>query len=199
MTYYGDYFRKVNFEIKPLLIKIFTEEATKDTGGSKIKNPLEFILPLIDELHIEKPNAKLIAFFIKQQGMDLFNQPNVKGWDGGNSWITSQIFLQRNNVSDLLCNGKNLNRRRKNSQENDKMDEVQNQLLKVKLDWNSTSTNKQIIAELKERNLFAVDKELQDDFEKILKYDFDGKVSGSEYAVIRLFNAMTKTPEYQLI
>ena len=199
VTYYGDYFRKVNFEIKPLLIKIFTEEATKDTAGSKIKNPLEFILPLIDELHIEKPNAKLIAFFIKQQGMDLFNQPNVKGWDGGNSWITSQIFLQRNNVSDLLCNGKNLNRRRKNSQENDKMDEVQNQLLKVKLDWNSNGTNKQIIAELKERNLFAVDKELQDDFEKILKYDFDGKVSGSEYAVIRLFNAMTKTPEYQLI
>jgi hypothetical protein len=22
--------------------------------------------------------------FIKQQGMDLFDQPNVKGWDGGN-------------------------------------------------------------------------------------------------------------------
>jgi len=26
--------------------------------------------------------------------MDLFNQPNVKGWDGGNSWITSQIFYK---------------------------------------------------------------------------------------------------------
>ena len=34
--------------------------------------------------------------------MDLYDQPNVKGWDGGNSWLTSQIYLQRNNVSDLL-------------------------------------------------------------------------------------------------
>jgi len=79
------------------------------------------------------------------------------------------------------------------------MVEVQNQLLKVKLNWDSNGTNKQIIAELKDRNLFTADKELQDDFERILKYDFDPKVQGSENAVMRLFNAMTKTPEYQII
>jgi len=53
ITYYGDYFRKVNFEIKPLLTKIFIEEATKENSGSKIKNPLEYILPLVAELNIE--------------------------------------------------------------------------------------------------------------------------------------------------
>jgi hypothetical protein len=37
VQYYGDYFRSVNFEFKPLLTKIFTEEYDKKTAGSKIK------------------------------------------------------------------------------------------------------------------------------------------------------------------
>ena len=111
VKHYGDYFRKVNFEIKPLLIKIFTEEFAKnDTAGSKIKNPLEYILLLTSELKTQRPESTTIAFFLKQQGMDLFNPPNVKGWDGGKSWLTSQIYLQRNNVADLLSSGKSIPR-----------------------------------------------------------------------------------------
>jgi hypothetical protein len=34
--------------------------------------------------------------------MDLFNQPNVKGWDGGKSWLTTQIYLQREAVADAM-------------------------------------------------------------------------------------------------
>jgi uncharacterized protein (DUF1800 family) len=198
VQYYGDYFKKADFEIQPLLTKIFTEEFTKKNAGSKIKNPLEYILPLMDELHIQNPNAKLIAYFIKEQGMDLFNQPNVKGWDGGNSWLTSQVFLQRNNVADLLCNGRNLNRGRK---ENDStmMKQNPNQLVNVKLHWDKEGTNKQIIAELKDRLLFQTDENDQQDFERLLKYDFDSKTEGSDNAVLRLFNFMVKTPEYQLI
>jgi uncharacterized protein (DUF1800 family) len=197
--YYGDYFKKVNFEIKPLLTKIFTEEFTKNNAGSKIKNPLEYILQLTDELNIQIPNTKLIAAFIKQQGMDLFNQPNVKGWDGGNSWLTSQVYLQRNNVADLLCNGRNLNQGRKENEDNSMMKKNPNRLSKVKLHWNKEGNNKQIIAELKERLLFQTDENDQQDFEKLLKYDFDSKTEGSENAVIRLFNFMVKSPVYQLI
>ncbi|MBP6181739.1 DUF1800 domain-containing protein [Flavobacterium sp.] len=197
--YYGDYFKKVDFEIKPLLTKIFTEEFTKNNAGSKIKNPLEYILQLSAELHIPNPNGKLIAHFIKDQGMDLFNQPNVKGWDGGNSWLTSQVFLQRNNVADLLCNGKNLNRGRKENDDNTMMKQRPNRPVNVKLQWSKEGNNKQIIAELKDRLLFQTDENDQQDFEKLLKYDFDSKTEGSENAVIRLFNFMIKTPEFQLI
>ncbi len=121
VKYYGDYFKKQNFEIKPLLIKIFSEEFDKKNAGSKIKTPLEYVLQITNELQIEKPNSKLIAFFLSQQNMDLFNQPNVKGWIGGNSWLTSQTFLQRNIVADLLCNGKNLQGRKKFLKESDSM------------------------------------------------------------------------------
>ena len=194
--YYGDYFKKMNFEIQPLLTKIFTEEFTKNNAGSKIKNPLEYCLQVMDELNVVNPNTKLIAFFIRDQGMDLFNQPNVKGWDGGNSWLTSQVFLQRNNVADLLCKGKNLNN---GGNENTMMNQKPNQLLNVKLNWDKEGNNKEIIAQLSDRLLFHTNKDNQQDFEQILKYDFDSKTEGSENAVIRLFNFMVKTPEFQLI
>jgi len=197
--YYGDYFKEMNFEIKPLLTKIFTEEFAKNNAGSKIKNPLEYILQLTNELNIENPNEKSIAKFIKDQGMDLFNQPNVKGWDGGNSWLTSQVFLQRNNVADLLCNGKNLAQPKKLNDENAMMNQNPNHQLKVTLNWNKQQNNKQIIAELEDRLLFQTDTASQQDFEKLLKYDFDPKTEGSENAVMRLFNFMVKTPEFQLI
>ena len=203
VKYYGDFFKSKNFEIKPLLTKIFTEEFDKKTAGSKIKNPLEYILQLSNELQIDQPNNKLIAFFLKQQNMDLLNQPNVKGWLGGNSWLTSQTYLQRNNVADLLCNGKNLPNRKKQKQADDLMvdgDNIpDNKTLKINLDWNKSGNNKQIIEQLKDRLLFQVDANTQLDFEKILKYDFDANNDGSQNAVIRLFNAIVKTPEFQLI
>jgi hypothetical protein len=74
-----------------------------------------------------------------------------------------------------------------------------NQQLNVKLNWNKEGNNKQIIAELANRLLFQTDKNSQADFEQILKYDFDSKTDGSENAVMRLFNFMIKTPEFQLI
>lgn len=196
VTYYGDYFRKVDFEIKPLLIKIFTEEYPKDTAGSKIKDPLVYILQLMHELNATEMNPKLVAFFLKQQGMDLFNQPNVKGWNGGKEWLTSQIYLQRNNVADLLCDGRSWNRRIQFT--NEMMSENMPQL-KVKINWNRNGNHKSIIADLVNSLLFKTDENLQKEWESILKYDFNPKAENADYAVLRLFNAMVKTPEFQII
>jgi uncharacterized protein (DUF1800 family) len=200
VVYYGDYFRKMNFEIKPLLTKIFTEEYAKENSGSKIKDPLTYLFQLTDELNITNSNSNLISFFLKQQGMDLFNQPNVKGWDGGNSWLTSQIYLQRNNASDLLCNGRNISRKvfDKIPEEGDEP-EIKLEKINVSIDFDKNGNNKKIISELSNRLLFRVDENLQKDMENLLKYDFDAKDANANYAVLRLFNYITKTPEYQLI
>ena len=197
VEYYGDYFRKVDFEIQPLLIKIFTEEYTKNNAGSKIKNPLEYVLQLLSELHIENSNPKLIANFIKEQGMDLYNQPNVQGWVGGNSWLTSQVYLQRNNLADLLCSGRGLNR--KNVKPNEEMIDKNIKTKQVEINWNNNGNNKQIITELKNRLLCSVDIASQKDFENIIKYDFNPKAENANQVVLRLYNAMIKMPEYQLI
>jgi uncharacterized protein (DUF1800 family) len=198
VTYYGDYFRKVNFEIQPLLSKIFTEEYPKNTAGSKIKDPLVYILQLKHELNINKINTRFITFFLKQQGMDLFGQPNVKGWNGGNEWLSSQVYLQRNNAADLLCNGKTLSRR-KEFANNEFIKENRNALLTVSINFDKTGTNKTIISQLSERLLFQTDETMVKDFEQLLKYDFNPKSEGAENAVLRLFTTMVKLPEFQLI
>lgn len=200
VTYYGDYFRKVNFEIEPLLTKIFTEEYTKNNGGSKIKDPIVYLLQLLDELNNTTVENTLIVFFLKQQGMDLLNQPNVKGWDGGNSWLTSQIYLQRNNTSDLLCNGRSINRKAFNKiPDEGEQPEITLEKINVKVAFDNNGNNKKIISDLSNRLLFQVDENMQKDMENLLKYDFDAKSENANNAVLRLFNYITKLPEYQLI
>lgn len=200
VTYYGDYFRKVKFEIQPLLTKIFTEEYKKETSGTKIKDPLVYILQLLDELHIDDLDDGMVMFFLKQQGMDLYNQVNVKGWDGGNSWLTSQIYLQRNNTSDMLCSGRSITRKALNTMNPD-TDKPKTEVEKidVKMDFDTNGNNKTIITELSNRLLFKVNDSMQKDMENLLKYDFDPKEDHANFAVIRLFDYITKLPEYQLI
>ncbi|MCD0470291.1 DUF1800 domain-containing protein [Flavobacterium sp. JAS] len=200
VTYYGDYFRKVKFEIEPLLTKIFTEEYAKENFGTKIKDPLVYILQLVEELEIKDFDSGLIVLFLRQQGMDLYNQVNVKGWDGGNSWLTSQIYLQRNNTSDLLCSGRTITRKILNSLGNsDEKPKAEFEKIDVKIDFDSNGNNKTIITELSNRLLFKVNESVQKDMENLLKYDFDPKEEHANFAVIRLFNYITKLPEYQLI
>ncbi len=200
VIYYGDYFRTINFEIKPLLIKIFTEEFEKENAGSKIKDPLTYILQLKNELNIEEIPAELLVFFLRQQGMDIFNQPNVKGWEGGNSWLTSQIFLQRNNVADLLCNGRTISRKSLNKMPDEIMkDDFVIDKIKVSIDFDTSGDNKNIINDLSNRLLFKTEQNLQKDMEEILKYDFNPTSENAQNAVMRLFNYIVKTPEFQLI
>jgi len=196
VTYYGDFFKKQDFEIKPLLTKIFTEEFNKENAGSKIKEPLVFIFQVLDELHIKEAKMQMVAHFLKTQGMDLFNQPNVKGWDGGKSWLTSQILIQRNNAVDLFCKGRTINRKGLPNEEG--KTDIELEKISISLNWPKTN-NKQIIDDLKNRLLFKTDENLQKDFENILKYDFNPNDPGAANAVVRLFNAMAKTPEFQLI
>ncbi|MEZ7503802.1 DUF1800 domain-containing protein [Flavobacterium sp. Arc2] len=196
VRYYGDYFREVNFEFQPLLVKIFTEEFDKNTAGSKIKNPVEYSLQLLDELQLKNVKSNTIVNFLKQQSMDLFNQPNVKGWEGGKSWLTTQIYLQRAIVADSYCQGRISNQQKREG----KMDRKTN-LSKDRpttLNWQK-GTNKIIIKELTDRLLFGVSPESQKDFETVLKYDFDPNAPNANQAVLRLFNAIIKEPEFQLI
>lgn len=127
--------------------------------------------------------------------MDLYSQTNVKGWDGGNSWLTSQLYLQRNNTADFLCKGGKIVKKTPDMMSN----ETQKPKEVVKIEYDSSGNNKTIIAELSNRLLFSVNDSMQKDMENLLKYDFDPKGPNSNFAVVRLFNYITKLPEYQLI
>lgn len=194
VTYYGDYLRKVDYEIAPFLEKIVTKEFNKPTAGSKIKDPLVYVLQIINELGFQNIDYKQVQHYLRNQSMDLYYQQNVKGWIGGNSWISAQLFMQRNNIADQLCKGRLLD---KSVQLNLPADGLKNFSPNIK--WNNKAGYKQVIASLQDRLIFAADENISKNFETILKHDFDPLAPGAQNGVLQLFNYMLKTPEFQVI
>jgi hypothetical protein len=166
---------------------MFTEAYKEKSSGTKIKDPLRYIIQLKNELNISIEKPEHILFFLRQQGMELFNQPNVKGWDGGNSWLSSQTYLQRNNIADLLCMGKLIRGK--------KMENTQKPQINL---FNSKMNNKEIIKSLTDNLVFEVSDDMQNDMENLLKYDFDASSPNADTAVLRVFNYIIKTPEFQV-
>jgi uncharacterized protein (DUF1800 family) len=71
----------------------------------RIKGPVEFGAGLVRVLEVPRGGMNLLALAVacERQGQDLFYPPNVKGWDGGRTWLTSATLLERGNwVSDVI-------------------------------------------------------------------------------------------------
>ena len=82
---------------------------------------------------------------------------------------------------------------------NPKKTDTEFEKVAVKIDFDPNGNNKTIIVKLCDTLLFKVNDSMQKDMENLLKYDFDPKEEHANFAVIRLFNYITKLPEYQLI
>lgn len=90
-------FRESGYEIKALLLKIITSPVFWEASqrGSLIKSPVEFTLGLLRELQIPFEEYPALRIANQQLGQDLFNPPDVKGWRGGNDWITNTRLIRR--------------------------------------------------------------------------------------------------------
>jgi hypothetical protein len=56
-------------------------------------------------LEIDLPPAIICMGITRSLGQDLFAPPNVKGWDGGTTWITTNTLLARYNEAATLVTG----------------------------------------------------------------------------------------------
>jgi uncharacterized protein (DUF1800 family) len=65
----------------------------------RIKGPVEFSAGLLRALEVPRADVRLLALALacERQGQDLFHPPNVKGWDGGKTWLNSTTVLERGN------------------------------------------------------------------------------------------------------
>src|SRR5262249_22615887 len=65
----------------------------------RIASPVEFSAGLLRVLEVPRADVRLLALALacERQGQDLFNPPNVKGWDGGKTWLNSTTVLERGN------------------------------------------------------------------------------------------------------
>lgn len=193
---YGKVLIDNNFELKPFFNMLFLEECKKPKGGNQIKNPLIYLLQVHHDLGIT-PNYKLIAFLLKNQAMDIYDQPNVKGWKGGKDWLTAQIYADRNEFIDFVIDknkkfGKILNQRL------EKFDAGifdLNPQLKIKNKTNS----KTILEELTNKMVFETNSEMNQELNELLKYDFDPNAENASQKILRVYQYIAKSPEFQII
>jgi uncharacterized protein (DUF1800 family) len=91
----------------PFLRTLFScEEFYSDSVmHSQIKSPVQWLVNSVRLLQRDLPPPLVATQMIKSLGQDLLLPPNVKGWDGGLSWITTNTLLARYNQAAILVMG----------------------------------------------------------------------------------------------
>lgn len=100
-----------NFELKPLLSTLFKADFfySAEIVGSKIKSPIEFIIPFAKQLRIVNPDYEYLRDIANDLGQSLFSPPNVSGWEGDKAWINTNTLPARNRFSDRIIDGSKSN------------------------------------------------------------------------------------------
>ena len=100
-------FREANNTFKPLLRVMFrSEEFYADAIiRNQVKSPVQWLVGSVRMLECDMPPAAVSWGMVRSLGQDLFAPPNVKGWDGGLSWITTNTLLTRYNDAAVVVQG----------------------------------------------------------------------------------------------
>ena len=85
------------YEIKPLMRSILLSAQFRDPAnrGALIKSPIELIVGTVHVLGLPVPEKTQLVRMMQGLGQTPFDPPNVKGWPGGESWITTYTLLLR--------------------------------------------------------------------------------------------------------
>ena len=80
--------------------------------GTRIKGPAEFIVGAARALEMfdPAPSTLALADWCGRMGQDLFEPPNVGGWNGGRAWIGARSMITRANFVAALVDGTNAGR-----------------------------------------------------------------------------------------
>lgn len=92
---------------KPFLRTMFRSEEFygDDIVRNQVKSPVQWLIGSVRMLECDLPPMPLSWVMLRQLGQDLFAPPNVKGWDGGVTWITTNTLLTRYNDAQSLVQG----------------------------------------------------------------------------------------------
>lgn len=103
--------REKKYEIAPALRAILNSPAFYSDRAkfACIKSPIELVVSTIRilELPVSNPNQmQVLASASSEMGQQLFQPPNVRGWPGGESWITAATLFDRYNIVSDLVDGR---------------------------------------------------------------------------------------------
>jgi uncharacterized protein (DUF1800 family) len=92
-------FREDGLALQPLVERILGSNLffSSHAIGRKVRSPVEFAVGSLRALSASC-NVYRLAEGLRDLGQHLFFPPNVKGWDGGRTWINSSTLLARANL-----------------------------------------------------------------------------------------------------
>ncbi|HLX29010.1 MAG TPA: DUF1800 domain-containing protein [Casimicrobiaceae bacterium] len=93
----ADAFRTSHYDIKTALRTLLLSDAFWDTKnrGTLVKSPVELVVGTLRVLRIDTDDLRPAVVATNRMGEALFAPPNVRGWPGGDAWITSATLLVR--------------------------------------------------------------------------------------------------------
>jgi hypothetical protein len=74
-------------------------------AADRVKSPTEWLVGLCRQIGRPLPAPALSAHILNQLGQNLFEPPNVKGWDGGIAWINTATMSRRYEYGSWLVDG----------------------------------------------------------------------------------------------
>ena len=97
-------FRDSDYDIARLLYAVLTSDEFYDPAvyATQIKSPVELLVGTVRTLGLPLEDGRLLVRAGRGLGQDLFDPPNVKGWPGGESWITSDTLLVRREILERM-------------------------------------------------------------------------------------------------
>lgn len=103
----ADLFRSGGNHFKPLMRIIFSAEEFYEPSviRNQVKSPVQWLVGTVRMLECELPPPLISTNLLRSLGQDIFAPPNVKGWDGGLAWITTNNLLARYNEAAMLSQG----------------------------------------------------------------------------------------------
>jgi hypothetical protein len=156
-------------------------------------------------LERELPPPIVCFGLTRNLGQDLFAPPNVKGWDGGVSWITTNNLLSRYNEAALLAQGdtsalKGMNMGPNaggNMQLQNRLESMRLRPVKVSkiLTEDERNDKEKLVAALEKRLLQA---KLRGKQEQTLREYLTAQTTLDDDSILNAIRLMMSTPEYQL-
>ncbi|MCB1071156.1 MAG: DUF1800 domain-containing protein [Kiritimatiellae bacterium] len=104
----ADILRDSRYELKPALKAIFLSRAfyAERAYRTQVKSPVQWLIGTLRYLEAPLPDPGMTQRLLTALGQDLFEPPNVKGWDGGITWITTASLAQRYEAAANFAHGR---------------------------------------------------------------------------------------------
>ena len=96
--------RDSGYSIRTALRELLLSDAfwAAENRGVLVKSPADLVVGTLRQFRIDYSDPLPFVLVMGQLGQDLLAPPNVKGWPGGEAWISSRTLLARRQFVDRL-------------------------------------------------------------------------------------------------